>query len=725
MSKIKFATTAAALQRQLALASAGVMAVGGPRRDDPKPAMKPKAAPAQVIREKPVAANPVETVEIKGRVVAPDGKPVGGAEVTTLYIDTDALSIDTSDVPWPRTISGSDGRFSIRLPRTRRDASIEGYLAMEPWLVASAPGYGVGWCERGLITNRPAEQVITLVAEGPPIEGRIVDLEGRPVVGASVRAAGIWYDEKGNLAGWIAKARNGAAGNLWQALQRLSFEPTGHNSGPYSPRRVLSIATTTGTDGRFKLTGIGRDRIAELIVSGTGIASTRAHVFSRPELEIRTADKGMMRREPFIVHAPKFQLALAPTRRVQGTIRDKNSGRPITGLAIHAAVFDGHSQIPAPDIDAMTDAEGRYRLDGLSKAPAYRLFIKTAKGLPYTNATLKVPAESPGLEPITFDIAMKRGVFVRGKAIDKVTGRPIRGVVNYYAFADNPHIREYAGFSESYEQHVPIDEHGRYELVALPGRGIIAVSDQMDRYRPATGYEKIAGYDAKQRFFNTLPEMLMPEFQVIIAEVVVDPKVESISLDLQADPGKSVLIEVVGPDGAPISETKAKGVGELFQTSPIPQPSPSFEVHALDPSSPRRVVVMHEGRKLIGTALVKGTEAGPVTIKLQPWGSVAGRIVDDEGRPRKAMFIGSPNGSGNKHPGTHDIVPGSDWNQGVRVGDDGRFFVEGLVPGLKYSATSRAGFEAPGDLFVDVTVASGEAKDLGDLKVQPPKKTEE
>ncbi len=197
------------------------------------------------------------------------------------------------------------------------------------------------------------------------------------------------------------------------------------------------------------------------------------------------------------------------------------------------------------------------------------------------------------------------------------------------------------------------------------------------------------------------------------------------SLDLQADSGKAVAIEVVGPDGAPIGGTKAKGVGETYQTSPIPQPSSSFEVHALDPSKPRRVVVMHEGRKLIGSALVKGTETGPVTIKLQPWGSVAGRIVDDEGRPRKAMFIGSPDGNRNKHPETHDILPGSDWNNGVRVGDDGRFLIEGLVPGLKYSANARTGFEAYGDLFVDVIVASGEAKDLGDLKVQPPRRTEE
>ena len=55
------------------------------------------------------------------------------------------------------------------------------------------------------------------------------------------------------------------------------------------------------------------------------------------------------------------------------------------------------------------------------------------------------------------------------------------------------------------------------------------------------------------------------------------------------------------------------------------------------------------------------------------------------------MFIGSPDGTENKHPETHDILPGSDWNKGVRVGDDGRFLIEGLVPGLKYGANARTG----------------------------------
>jgi RNA polymerase sigma factor (sigma-70 family) len=718
MTKIKLTATAALAA--VALASAGVIAAGGRRADDSKPAMKPKTQAAAAVVAKPVAEKPRETVEVKGRVVAPDGRPVAGAAVAAEYIYTEA-------VPRPQTTTGPDGRFSIRLPRPEGDTIPEGIMAMYPWLVASAPGYGVGWCQRALRADRPDEQVVTLVDEGPPIEGRIVDLEGRPVAGATVAAARFWYDPRGNIAIWIAKARNGSTDtfNLWQGLEDLTLAANPTASMRIPRELLVPISTTTGADGRFKLTGIGRDRIAELMIFGTGIATTRAHVFSRPEPEIRISDRRMMRREPSIVHAPKFQLALAPSVRVQGKVRDKDSGRPIAGLEIQAAVFDEQSLLPAPGISATTDAEGSYRVDGLSKAPAYRLFIKTAKGLPYTNATLQVPADSPGLEPVAFDITLKRGVLIRGKIVDKITGQPLAGSVNYYTFGSNPNLPAYAGFMESYEQYANLDEQGRYEVVALPGRGLIAVRDRTDRYRPAAGHEKFAGYDPKYKRFNTVPRELSLGDYAIVAEVVVDPKAESMTLDLQADPGKSVPIEVVGPDGAPVSDTKVKGLCELFQTSPIPEPSSNFDVLALDPSSPRRVIVMHEGRKLIGTALLKGNEIGPVTIKLEPWGSVAGRIVDDEGRPRKAMFIGSPRGSDNKHPETYDILPGSNWSNGIAVGDDGRFMVEGLVPGLKYSANARTGFEAYGDLFVDVTVAPGEAKDLGDLKVQPPKKSEE
>ena len=709
MTQIKIATTAALAA--LALASAGLIAAGAGRPEDPKPAMKSKAEPkaAPVAREEPVARKPMEMVEVKGRVVAPDGKPVAGAAVRGAYVDREAK-------PFPSATSGPDGRFTIRLPKPiDAGGGSPGYMARFPWLLASAPGFGLGWAERVLRADRPAEEVVTLTEDGTPIEGRIIDLEGRAVADAKVKVQNVWFEAKGDLSAWIAKARNGAAGNLWQGLENLSLD------------QVLAIEAKTGPDGRFKLDGIGRDRIADLIVSGPGVATTQVIAFCRDEPEIRGSNKQMMRPMPFIVQAPRFQLALTPSKRVEGVARDKDSGRPIAGLQINAAVFDPSSMIWAQGIEAKTDAEGRYRLDGLPVASAYRLFFSPGPGLPYTKGTLKAPADSPGLEPVAFDFTLKPGVLVRGTVTDKATGRPVRGYANYYAFADNPNVDQYPGFRSSYNSQAHFSkEDGTFELVALPGKGLIGVRAEEERHKGAVGDDKVPGYDAKRKTYtNTLPHWCNLGNYHIIAPVDLDTKAGPATLELQADPGKSVAVEVVDPDGRPLGGTTVKGKSELFQSSEFPEESAGFEVHALDPMKPRRIVVLHEGRKLIGSALLKGDEARPVTVRLVPWGTVAGRIVDDEGRPRKSVFIGSASGNQRLHPETDDILPGGDMNNGIAVGNDGLFRVEQLVPGLRYSANARSGFEAFGDLFVNLTVAPGEVKDLGDVKIQPPKKTEE
>ena len=661
MTKIKIASTAALAV--LALTTAGVIAVGGGPPGGPQ------------ARHETEGTGPSRQGGAGGQEASRDGRGPGRGRRPRRQArrrSRRAGGLLQSRVRPPQATSGPDGRFAIRLPKPNRE--IVGYMAQYPWILASAPGFGIGWTEGVFRADRPAEQVVKLIPEGPPIEGRVIDLEGRPVAAARVKVSRILFDEKGDLTGWIAKARNGAEGNLWQGLGNLTLE------------KLLTIEAVTGADGRFQLTGVGRDRIADLLVTGPGIATTQVHVLSRAEPEIRMVDRAMLTSVPLIVHAPKFQVALSPTKRVEGIARDKDSGEPIAGLEIRAAVFDEHSLIQAEGIEATTDAEGRYRLDGLPKAAAYRLFIKPGKGLPYLITTMKAPADSPALEPVAFDFRLKRGIFVRGKVTDKVTGRPVAGYANYYPFADNPHLRDYAGLSPSHEQIAYFDPEGRYELVALPGRGLIAVRDEESRYLPATGYEGIKGYDPQAQAFRTT-RYVPARSHAVIAEVDLAPEAGDAIRDLQADPGRSVAVEVVGPDGQPVGGTKVKGMTEMFATSPYPQESARFEIHALDAKRPRRVVVAHEGRKLIGSVLLKGDEAGPIVIKLQPWGTVTGRIVDDEGRPRKAMFLGSPNGSENQHPETDDILPGSDWNSGIRAGDDGRFLVEGLVPG---SATARS-----------------------------------
>jgi hypothetical protein len=68
MTKIKFATTAALTA--LALASTCVIVAGARQPDDPEPPRKTTARAPDVKPEQPVPEKPLETVEIKGRVVA-------------------------------------------------------------------------------------------------------------------------------------------------------------------------------------------------------------------------------------------------------------------------------------------------------------------------------------------------------------------------------------------------------------------------------------------------------------------------------------------------------------------------------------------------------------------------------------------------------------------------------------------------------------------------------
>jgi hypothetical protein len=119
------------------------------------------------------------------------------------------------------------------------------------------------------------------------------------------------------------------------------------------------------------------------------------------------------------------------------------------GLKICGMVYEENSLVMAPGVETTTDDRGHYRLTGLPRAPAYRLFLDPRPEQPYTKATFKTPGGLPALEPVAFDMALKRGVLVRGRVTDKATGRPVSGYVNAYTFADNPHLDEFPGYRKS------------------------------------------------------------------------------------------------------------------------------------------------------------------------------------------------------------------------------------------------------------------------------------
>ena len=114
------------------------------------------------------------------------------------------------------------------------------------------------------------------------------------------------------------------------------------------------------------------------------------------------------------------------------------------------------------------------------------------------------------------------------------------------------------------------------------------------------------------------------------------------TLELQVDPGRTVKGTIVGPDGQPIVGGVEIHTLDVFQgPQQTPRNSSTFEVKGL-PSGAYRLDFFHAGRKLAGSLRLKGDETGDLTVKLQPWGTVIGRVVDEEGKPRTDVELFSP-----------------------------------------------------------------------------------
>ncbi len=197
-----------------ALASVGwFLAAGGAEGEKPPtpPAGVRSSLPATpvVLLAAPPEGDPGAWGEVRGRVVDPGGRPVAGA--TLWFGDID------ENHHIPAAMSGPDGRYLMRVPRGLQDSvTLDGDQQVFV-VVGSAMGFGVGWAPPvSLKAATSSELTVRLVEDGPPIEGRIVDLEGRPVVGAQVKVEQVWFAgdarppfaETGDLSPWIEKIKD-------------------------------------------------------------------------------------------------------------------------------------------------------------------------------------------------------------------------------------------------------------------------------------------------------------------------------------------------------------------------------------------------------------------------------------------------------------------------------------------------------------------------------------
>ncbi len=111
-------------------------------------------------------ADRTDRIEIRGRVLDPDGRPVAGAEV---YLTRPYFRGRSVQAALARTRSDAEGRFVTSYSRSDPRFAGDVFYA-EMWrrvkVVAFAPGLGPGWVER---VDVPPEQeaVLSLVKDVP------------------------------------------------------------------------------------------------------------------------------------------------------------------------------------------------------------------------------------------------------------------------------------------------------------------------------------------------------------------------------------------------------------------------------------------------------------------------------------------------------------------------------------------------------------------------------
>jgi RNA polymerase sigma factor (sigma-70 family) len=671
---------------------------------------KPEPAAAKEPAKPPAADEKADSVEVSGRVVGPDGKPFAGA---TVFFARSVL--DQRDPPArpPDTVtSDADGRFRLRVARTGYQDDHEKAHWMQGAVVALDKDYGPGFV-RGDSADKLVDVTIKLVKD-VPIEGRVVDLQGKPVAGARVQVRSFAGDDGPDLKPFVDALQNkGAPGahfvRTWLDPERLG----------------LARPVVTGADGKFRLTGIGGERVVGLRFEGPTIETNEVYALTRPLPTIARPNwEGMPEYGEHVYHGHTFDHAAAPTRPVVGVVRDKDTSKPLAGVTVQVRL---PSALGHRDRDRFlrttTDADGRYEIVGLprevGRLPGWQRFVRVlpAPGQPYLPAA-RTRGTTPGLGPVTMDFALKRGVLIRGCVTDKATGRAIVARVRYGAFTDNPHVKEAPDLRDTDSDHFEVRtaEDGSFTLVGLPGHGLLAAKaadrEQEGRYVTAAGADAIKGPRFGEDHFNTVPQPIDPSAFNTLADVNPAKGAEAVVRDLVLDPGKTVTGTIVDPDGKPVTGASIDGVrGVWLHLNDLP--AAEFRVSGVDPKHPRWYFVRHHDRNLGAVVLLKGDEPTPATVRLQRCATVTGRVVDEDGLPRAAWV------EGHVHRGQLDI---KDIGVGLgmtRAGKDGRFRMEGVIPGLKIGLLAGKNTTYFDSLVPELTLKAGEVKDLGDVKVKP------
>ena len=376
-----------------------------------------KLGKAVRIRPGDDAAGPVTvTLEplatIVGRVADADGEPISGATV-----QAQLLPFGTNHPSLARVATGSDGRFRVSDVPSGGDYSLMilsgTNLGARQRVTAQAkvrPGETTDVGEVRFQRNPVKRTQEQSAVEGPqtvtkdvPINGRIVDLEGRPVAGVSVKTGSYRTPKSGDLTRWLDGVKRGEP--PWVVAAHVEWSKE-------APATAMHEATTD-RDGRFRLEGLGAERVVQLTLQGATVAATTIEVATRKMDPITARGFGNQHGPGFLsIYGADFTLTAAPGRTVEGIIKDARTGEPVVDAEVRSYRFAGSDWVGTTTVRTKTDAQGRFRLAGMPKGKGNRIIVVPNDEQPYLLQEVAVP-DPPGVGPVSVEVSVPRGTLDR------------------------------------------------------------------------------------------------------------------------------------------------------------------------------------------------------------------------------------------------------------------------------------------------------------------------
>jgi hypothetical protein len=667
-------------------------------RTEPRPAeLNQDVSPTDTGAQRPSPSR----MFVVGRVLDPQGKPVPGASVmvyarSTIYRPAaSAERAFAKQLGWA-SCDGS-GRFRVDVPRTSSSRH-DGFGA-----VALAPGYGTAWVDLDPNADQPAADIALQPEQ--VIRGRLFDLQGQPArdVRLSVTA--------------IRRAPLMVPNPRQEDLDGPLFAWTQRDDLPGWPR-----SEATGTDGRFNLHGIGPGLHVYL-----SFVDPR---FSSQLIEINTDAASTSR---------PLSLVLQPAVTITGRVTDADTGKPVPHARVALNGIHYKNGVVRPAIITEADAEGRFRANAPSPVPGY-MIADAPDGQPYLR-TDKPIVWPKGAITHSIDVALPRGVMMRGKVTEKGSGRPISAAIVTF----HPRRTENERSSPPASRPVETRADGSFELPVLPRSGYLTVQAPTEDY-----------------VLHELDEGLLifgePGIQRVYthAFVACDPKpngdskeVEDVKAALRQ--GVTVKGQVVGPDGEPVVDIWMLSRIHLNPSRPLLRNwrgdyhgtarNGRFELHGLDPNSEVPVSFLEPKRKLGATVHISGKLAGgaPIVVKLERCASAKARLVGPGDKPLAgfqnpaliSMVVTPGEFSGIKAQKDRSTLADQailttidpiNYAKAPAADAQGRIVFPALIPGSTYRISDQSTARTPDgpQLRKEFTVKPGEILDLGDILIEKP-----